>query len=62
MPAPGIVHDLVETFAAQPDYYRSAQYNETEVRRQFVDVLFEALARDGHNRQHGGHAGDRIII
>jgi hypothetical protein len=42
MPAPAIIHKLVETFEQNLDSYRSSK-NETELRREFLDKFFAAL-------------------
>lgn len=42
---------LVERFSAQERAYRSSAYNETQVRREFLDQLFESLGWDVSNRQ-----------
>ncbi|MBI5438918.1 MAG: hypothetical protein HY936_08245 [Nitrosomonadales bacterium] len=49
MPAPSTVLALVENFERNLDAYRSGQYNETQVRRDFIDPLFKALGWDMDN-------------
>ena len=49
MAAPEAVRRLVERFAEQHETYRRQQYNETQVRREFIDPLFEALDWDVDN-------------
>ncbi len=51
MAAPRIIVELVEHFARNADVYRHS-LNETEVRVQFIDPLFEALGWDIHNKHH----------
>ncbi len=51
MPAPKEILDLVERFSRNIDDYKSGKYNETQVRHQFVDPLFEALGWDINNKQ-----------
>jgi len=51
---PAELAPLVERFHEQIDAYRSGQYNETAVRREFIDPLFSLLGWDVDNRQ--GHA------
>ena len=46
--------DLVARFERQLDAYRSGQYNETQLRREFLDPFFDALGWDVNNRS--GHA------
>lgn len=54
MPAPESVLRLVERFERQRDALRSPAYNETSLRREFLDPLFRALGWDVDNSQ--GHA------
>ena len=50
MSAPQKVLDLVERFAQNTEAYRSGAYNETQVRREFIDPLFTALGWDVDNK------------
>lgn len=52
--APSIVATLIERFEQNRDAYKSQSYNETQVRREFLDPFFEALGWDVANKQ--GHA------
>src|SRR6266498_1880758 len=52
MTAPDIVNNLVERFEQHRDAYRSGRYNETQLRREFLDPFFEALGWDVFNRQN----------
>ena len=47
--APQSVLTLVENFERNLDAYRNGQYNETQVRRDFIDPLFKALGWDMDN-------------
>ncbi|MCR4303120.1 MAG: N-6 DNA methylase [Gallionella sp.] len=49
MPTPQAVLTLVENFERNLDAYRSGKYNETQVRRDFIDPLFKALGWDMDN-------------
>ncbi len=49
MSAPQTVLTLVENFERNLDAYRNGQYNETQVRRDFIDPLFKALGWDMDN-------------
>jgi hypothetical protein len=49
--APQEVVDLVERFERNRSQYMSASYNETQLRREFLDPLFEALGWDVNNRR-----------
>ena len=52
MSAPQAVLELVERFDRYQEVYRSGRYNETQVRREFIDPLFELFGWDINN-QHG---------
>ena len=43
MTAPAAVGELVERFDSHRDAYRSGQYNEPQLREEFVNPFFEAL-------------------
>ena len=47
---PSSIHELVETFDRNLDAYKSGNYNETQVRVDFIDPFFEALGWDTHNK------------
>ena len=49
MPAPQTVLTLIENFERNLDAYRSGKYNETQVRRDFIDPMFKALGWDMDN-------------
>src|SRR5437660_12842830 len=49
MPAPPPIADLVERFEQQGDAYKSGQYNEAQLRKEFVDPMFKALGSDMEN-------------
>ncbi len=51
MPAPQIILDLVQRFDDCRDQYRSGNYNEAQLRREFLDPLFTALGWDLTNQQ-----------
>ncbi|HNY50112.1 MAG TPA: hypothetical protein PLV50_03460 [Smithella sp.] len=46
MPAPPIILELIERFERNIESYKSNGYNETQVRREFIDPFFEALGWD----------------
>src|SRR3972149_2964715 len=50
--APQAVIALVARFPGQRAAYRSGHYNETQLRRDFLDPLFEALGWDRTNRKN----------
>jgi hypothetical protein len=51
MPVPDTVLKLCETFADHREHFRSGNYNEFQLRKQFLDPLFEALGWDMANSQ-----------
>ena len=51
MSAPKEILDLVERFERNLEAYRSGQYNETQLRREFLDPFFKALGWDVENEQ-----------
>jgi len=48
--AQAAVAALVERFARNLEQYRRAEYNEADVRHEFIEPFFEALGWDVHNR------------
>lgn len=54
MSVPEKIRQLVERFRRNPEAYKSTGYNETQLRREFVDPFFKALGWDVDNEQ--GHA------
>jgi len=50
MTAPDAVLELVERFARNREQYLSPAYNETQVRREFIDPFFGALGWDVDNK------------
>lgn len=48
---PDIINELVERFERNRSQYRTATYNEAQVRREFIDPFFEALGGGVNNRQ-----------
>jgi type I restriction-modification system DNA methylase subunit len=61
MPAPDIIHQLVNRFEEHLEAYRSGRYNETQLRREFLDPFFEALGWDVFNRQGYAEAYKDVI-
>ena len=51
MTAPDIIKQLVERYDQHRDTYRAGKYNETQLRREFLDPFFEALGWDVFNKQ-----------
>ncbi|MBU1181913.1 MAG: Eco57I restriction-modification methylase domain-containing protein [Proteobacteria bacterium] len=54
MSVPERIQKLTETFDYNLEAYRKGSYNETQVRREFIDPFFEELGWDITNKQ--GHA------
>lgn len=61
MPAPDKVHELVKRFKDNYDSYHSTKYNETQVRREFIDPFFEALGWDIDNENGYAEAYKDVI-
>lgn len=51
MPAPREILDLVDRFHQHVEEYRSGNYNETRLRRDYLDPLLRALGWDVDNRE-----------
>lgn len=51
MPAPSQIIELVNRFDNYYDRYKSSGYNETQVRREFIDPFFKVLGWDVDNTQ-----------
>lgn len=58
---PQTVFDLVELFERNRNAYVSANYNEMQVRREFIDRLFEALGWDVQNTQGYAEAYKDVV-
>ena len=61
MPAPAEIRKLVERFEANLDTYRGGGYNETLLRRDFLDPFFKALGWDIDNSQDYAEAFREVI-
>ena len=61
MAAPNEIIDLVERFETNKESYKSGHYNETQVRREFVDPFFKALGWDVDNEQGFAEAYKDVI-
>ena len=61
MPAPDTVAKLVKRFDEQKDVYLSGSYNETQVRRDFIDPFFKALGWDIDNENDYAEAYRDVI-
>lgn len=61
MNIPDEVLQLIERFDRNLDAYKSGQYNETQLRREFIDPFFEVLGWDVNNRQGYAEAYKDVI-
>ena len=58
---PPRVTELVETFDSHIDTYHSQQYNETQLRREFIDPFFIELGWDVTNKAGNAQAYKDVI-
>ncbi len=61
MSAPEIIFSLVDRFQRNIEAYRSGSYNETQVRREFIDPFFKALGWDIDNKKGYAEAYKDVI-
>ncbi len=61
MCVPNRIKELIETFNNNIESYKKGIYNETQVRREFVDPFFEELGWDIANRQGYAEAYKDVI-
>ncbi|MCK4571089.1 restriction endonuclease subunit M, partial [Candidatus Bipolaricaulota bacterium] len=61
MSAPKAIQALVSRFAENRDVYCSSQYNETQLRREFLDPFFKALGWDIDNKQGYAEAYKDVV-
>src|SRR2546423_12054907 len=61
MSVPKEILDLVERFERQLDAYKFGQYNETQLRREFLDPFFKILGWDMDNEQGYAEAYKDVI-
>ena len=61
MSAPQEVLELVERFASHLDAYKSGSYNETQLRREFLDPFFKLLGWDIDNQAGYAEAYKDVI-
>jgi hypothetical protein len=59
--APQAIVELVERFDRNIESYRSGQYNETQLRREFIDPLFKALGWDVDNEKGYAEAYKDVV-
>ncbi|MBE0698829.1 MAG: restriction endonuclease subunit M, partial [Anaerolineaceae bacterium] len=61
MPAPEIIHQLVQQFSDNRDAYISGRYNETQLRLEFLNPFFEALGWDMYNSNNYAPQNREVI-
>lgn len=61
MAVPDLLLDRVDAFGRNLSVYKSGGYNETQVRVEFIDPLFELLGWDVHNRTGNAEAYKDVI-
>jgi len=61
MTVPKEIKTLVERFERNREAYHSTEYNETQLRREFIDPFFEALGWDVDNEQGYAEAYKDVI-
>ncbi len=61
MSVPQELLELVERFNTNREAYRSGQYNETQLRREFIDPLFQLLGWDVNNKKGYAEAYKDVI-
>src|SRR5216117_2888111 len=61
MSVPAEIRELTERFERNKDAYRSPQYNETQLRREFLDPFFKALGWDIDNEQGYAEAYKDVV-
>jgi len=58
---PSRVVELIETFDRNAKALHSQQYNETQIRREFIDSFFKKLGWDVKNKAGNDHGGWPIV-
>lgn len=58
---PEVVGQLVERFDSHRQAYSSGQYNEAQLRQEFLNPLFEAFGWDVYNRKGYAEAYKEVI-
>ncbi len=61
MSVPQELPELVERFHTNREAYRSGQYNEIQLRREFIDPLFQLLGWDVNNEKGYAEAYKDVI-
>ena len=61
MAVPEKIRQLIETFDRNIETYKNQGYNETQIRREFIDPFFEALGWDMANKKGYAQAYKEVI-
>jgi hypothetical protein len=61
MTVPAKILELVERFGRNLDAYKQGRYNETQIRREFIDPFFEELGWDIANKQGYAEAYKDVV-
>jgi hypothetical protein len=61
VPAPKEILELVDRFERQLEAYKSGAYNETQLRREFLDPLFKALGWDNFANSADKSRHDQMV-
>jgi len=61
MTAPAIIRELGERFDAHRESYHSGEYNEAQLREEYLNPLFEALGWDVYNKKGYADAYKEVI-
>lgn len=61
VPVPAEIKKLVERFTLHREDYQAGNYNETQLRREFIDPMFKALGWDIDNESGNAEAYKDII-
>ena len=62
MSAPEQIKSLIERFNRNRETYLSGKYNETQIRREFIDPFFIALGWDVNNTKGYAEAGQDKMV
>ena len=60
-PVPSVVLHLVQQFSRHRDAYQAGKYNETQLRRDYLDPLFKALGWDIDNEEGFAEAYRQVV-
>ena len=61
IPVPAAITTLVQSFDFHREAYRRGQYNETQLRREFIDPFFRTLGWDVDNNKRYSEAYKEVI-